>query len=92
MTELEQQLADELGKPAGQYAEAQKQYGEWANRTTALAEDHQKMGAHVTKLTDAYDALLNSYNDLIDTYNALGRDLTEPIYERRSNNRPGSAA
>ena len=79
MTELEQQLADELGKPAGQYAEAQKQYGEWANRTTSLAEDHQKMGAHVTKLTDAYDALLNSYNGLIDACNALGRDLTELI-------------
>ena len=79
MTELEQRLTNEFGKLAEQYAEAQKQSAEWANRTTALAEDHQKMGAHVTQLTDAYDALLNSYNDLTKAYNALGRDLTELI-------------
>ena len=42
---------------AEQYAEAQKQYAEWVRATTLLAEDHEKMGAHITKLTDAYDAL-----------------------------------
>ena len=67
-----ERLEEQVRQLAGQYAEAQKQSAEWANRTTALAEDHQKMGAHVTQLTDAYDALLNSYN-------ALGRDLTELI-------------
>ena len=41
-----------------------------ANRTTALAEDHQKMGAHVTKLTDAYESANASHN-------ALVRDLDE---------------
>ena len=47
MTELEQQLTDELGKPAVQYAEAQKQYGEWANRTTALAGTVKFSGSFV---------------------------------------------
>ena len=37
------------------------------------------MGAHITKLTDAYDNLTNSYNGLTDAYNALGKDLTELI-------------
>ena len=37
------------------------------------------MTAHITKLTVAYDALINSYNDLTNAYNALGRDLTELI-------------
>ena len=55
---------------AEQYAQAQKEYAEWANRTTALAEDHQKMGAHVTKLTDAYESANASHN-------ALVRDLDE---------------
>ena len=70
MTELEQRLTNEFGKLAEQYAQAQKEYAEWANRTTALAEDHQKMGAHVTKLTDAYESANASHN-------ALVRDLDE---------------
>ena len=37
-----------------------------------LAEDHQKMGVHITKLTDAYEALNNSYNTLV-------KDLEELI-------------
>ena len=62
---------------AGQYAEAQKQSAEWANRTTALAEDHQKMGAHVTQLTDAYEELLKSVNKMSDVSNAVARDMNE---------------
>ena len=65
-------LEEQVRQLAEQYAQAQKEYAEWANRTTALVEDHQKMGAHVTKLTDAYDTLTNAYN-------ALGKDLTELI-------------
>ena len=63
-------LAGQVRQLAEQYAQAQKEYAEWANRTTALAEDHQKMGAHVTKLTDAYESANASHN-------ALVRDLDE---------------
>ena len=63
-------LEEQVRQLAEQYAQAQKEYAEWANRTTALAEDHQKMGAHVTKLTDAYESANNSHN-------ALVRDLDE---------------
>ena len=63
-------LEEQVRQLAEQYAQAQKEYAEWANRTTALAEDHQKMGAHVTKLTDAYESANASHN-------ALVRDLDE---------------
>ena len=63
-------LEEQVRQLADQYAQAQKEYAEWANRTTALAEDHQKMSAHVTKLTDAYESANNSHN-------ALVRDLDE---------------
>ena len=49
---------------AEKYAEAQKQYAEWVRATTLLAEDHEKMGAHITKLTDAYDALTDDLSEL----------------------------
>ena len=35
------------------------------------------MGAHVTQLTAAYEALLSSYNDLTNAHNKLAVDLTE---------------
>ena len=59
-----ERLQQQVQQLAGQYAEAQKQSAEWANRTTALAEDHQKMGAHITKLTDAYDTLTDDLSEL----------------------------
>ena len=62
---------------AEQYAQAQKEYAEWANRTTALAEDHQKMGAHITKLTDAYEKQTNTCNEFTNAFNALVVDLNE---------------
>ena len=49
-----------------------KEYAKWLNLTTVLAEDHQKMGVHITKLPDAYEVLNNSYNTLV-------KDLEELI-------------
>ena len=46
---LEQRLTSELCKLAEQHEQAQKQYAEWVNLTTLLEQDHQKMGAHITK-------------------------------------------
>ena len=66
-------LEEQVRQLAGQYEQAQKEYAEWANRTTALAEDHQKMGAHVTKLTDAYESANNSHNALVRDLDALFR-------------------
>ena len=64
-------LEEQVRQFAEQYAQAQKEYAEWANRTTALAEDHQKMGAHVTKLTDAYEQQTNTCNEFTNAFNAL---------------------
>ena len=71
------ELGEQVRHLAAQYAEAQKDSAKWRETTRLLAEDHQKMGAHVTQLTAAYEALLSSYNDLTNAYNALGQDLTE---------------
>ena len=60
-----------------QYAGAQKQYAEWVNRMAALAEDHQKMGAHITKLTDAYDEQTKEYKVFVEAFNSLAVDLNE---------------
>ena len=59
-----ERLQQQVQQLAEQYAEAQKQYGEWVRATTLLAEDHQKMGAHITKLTDAYDTLTDDLSEL----------------------------
>ena len=37
--------------------QAQKEAAEWRETTNLHAEDHQKMGVNITKLTDAYDTL-----------------------------------
>ena len=66
-------LEEQVRQLAEQYAQAQKKYAEWANRTTALAEDHQKMGAHVTKLTDAYESANDSHNALVKDLDELFR-------------------
>ena len=50
-----ERLEEQVRQLAEQYAEAQKQYAAWVDLTNLLAQDHQKMGEHVTKLTDAYD-------------------------------------
>ena len=70
-------LGEQVRHLAAQYAEAKKESATWRETTRLLAEDHHKMGAHVTQLTAAYEALLSSYNDLTKAYNALGQDLTE---------------
>ena len=73
----QQQLSGQVASLAAQYAEAQKESAKWRETTRLLAADHHKMGAHVTQLTAAYEALLSSYNDLTKAYNALAEDLTE---------------
>ena len=42
-----------------------------------LEEDHLKMGAHITKLTDAYEGQAKKYDELISAYNGLVADLNE---------------
>ena len=91
MTELEQRLTNEFGKLAGQverleeqvrelaeqYEQVGKRYAEGVNQTEALAEDQQKMGAHITKLTDAYEKQTNTCNEFTSAFNALVVDLNE---------------
>ena len=72
-----ERLEDQVRQLAGQYAGAQKQYAEWVNRMAALAEDHQKMGAHITKLTDAYDEQTKEYKVFVEAFNSLAVDLNE---------------
>ena len=68
-------LGEQVRHLAAQYAREQKDSATWRETTRLLAEDHQKMGAHVTQLTAAYEALLSSYNDLTDAHNELTVDL-----------------
>ena len=56
---------------------AGKQYAEWVNIMIRLEEDHLKMGAHITKLTDAYEGQAKKYDELISAYNGLVADLNE---------------
>ena len=70
-------LGEQVRHLAAQYAREQKDSATWRETTRLLAEDHQKMGAHVTQLTAAYEALLSSYNDLTNAHNKLAVDLTE---------------
>ena len=72
-----ERLEKQVRELAEQHAEAGKQYTKWVNVMTQIEKDHLKMGVHITKLTDAYEDQLNSYNVLTEAYNALGRDLTE---------------
>ena len=60
-----ERLEEQVRELAGQYEQAGKRYAEWANLTNVLAEDHQKMGAHVTKLTNAYDTLTADLHELL---------------------------
>ena len=70
-------LGEQVRHLVAQYAREQKDSATWRETTRLLAEDHQKMGAHVTQLTAAYEALLSSYNDLTNAHNKLAVDLTE---------------
>ena len=72
-----ERLEDQVRQLAGQYAGAGKQYAEWVNIMTRLEEDHLKMGAHITKLTDAYEGQAKKYDELISAYNGLVADLNE---------------
>ena len=40
-------------------------------------EQHQQLGAHVTILTNEYEALLKSVNTMIDVSNTVVRDMNE---------------
>ena len=77
MTELEQRLTNEFGKLAEQYEQVGKRYAEGVNFMTLLAEDQQKMGAHITKLTDAYEKQNSTCNEFTNAFNALVVDLNE---------------
>ena len=60
-----ERLEEQVRELAGHYEQLGKQFATWANLTNLLAEDHHKMGAHVTKLTDAYDTLTADLHELL---------------------------
>ena len=64
-----ERLEEQVRQLAGQYAREQKHQVRWAS---AFVKEQKQLGAHVTKLTDAYE-------DLNNTYNALVKDLNELI-------------
>ena len=68
-----ERLEEQVRELAEQYEQAGKRYAEGVNFMTLLAEDHQKMGAHVTKLTDAYESANNSHNALVKDLDELFR-------------------
>ncbi len=72
-----ERLEEQVRELAEQYEQAGKRYAKWANQTEALAEDQRKMGAHITKLTDAYEKQTNTCNEFTSAFNALVVDLNE---------------
>ena len=62
---------------AEQYEQAGKRYAKGVNFMTLLAEEQKKMGAHITKLTDAYEKQHNTCKEFTNAFNALVVDLNE---------------
>ena len=72
-----ERLEEQVRELAEQYEQAGKRYAEGVNFMTLLAEDQQKMGTHITKLTDAYEKQTNTCNEFTNAFNALVVDLNE---------------
>ena len=73
-----ERLEEQVRELAEQYEQVGKRYAEGVNfMTLASAEDQQKMGAHITKLTDAYEKQTNTCNEFTSAFNALVVDLNE---------------
>ena len=72
-----ERLEEQVRELAEQYEQVGKRYAEGVNCMTLLAEDQQKMGAHITKLTDAYEKQTNTCNEFTSAFNALVVDLNE---------------
>ena len=68
---------DWLDKTREEWEQTANRALERANQTEALAEDQQKMGTHITKLTDAYEKQTNTCNEFTSAFNALVVDLKE---------------
>ncbi len=58
-------LDDYKQELAAQCEQLEKQFAKWANLTKLLTEDHQEMGAHVTKLTNVYHTLTADLRELL---------------------------
>ena len=67
-------LGEHVQRLAAQYAREQKAHIEWAS---TLMEQQQQLGAHVTILTNEYEALLKNVNKMIDVSNTVVRDMNE---------------
>ena len=57
------QLAAQVNSLREQVEHLTAQCEQWMETTTKLAEDHHMMGAHITKLTDAYDTLTSDLGE-----------------------------
>ena len=69
-----ERLEEQVRQLAGQYAREQTQL---AGQVEALTGNMQQLGAHVTILTNAYEELLKSVNEMINVSNAVARDMNE---------------
>ena len=70
-----------LGRSGATIGRAIRRGGETVRRVgehyDPTRRDHLKMGAHITKLTDAYEGQAKKYDELISAYNGLVADLNE---------------
>ena len=60
-----ERLEEQVRQMAEEYAQAGSNFKALVNSTRLLGQDHQKMGAHITKLTDAYEGQAKKYDELI---------------------------
>ena len=72
-----ERLEEQVRQLAEQYEQAGKRYAKGVNFMTLLAEEQKKMGAHITKLPDAYEKQHNTCKEFTNAFNALVVDLNE---------------
>ena len=70
-------LEEQVRGLAENYGQAVSSFKALENATQLLRKDHQKMGAHITKLTNAYDAQTKEYEVFVEAFNSLAVDLNE---------------
>ena len=70
-------LEEQVRELAENYGQAVSSFKALENATQLLRQDHQKMGAHITKLTDAYDEQTKEYGVFVKAFNSLAGDLNE---------------
>ena len=70
-------MEEQVRELAENYGQAVSSFKALENAPILLRKDHQKLGAHITKLTGAYDKQIKEYEVFVEAFNSLVVDLNE---------------